>query len=327
MTLFLLCQSEGLNPISALRRFHIIENRVSMRSDAMLAEFLNQGGAVTFHLRSDEMVAATFIVDIKKLDQDAQDRAIKRFELLWKLDAETDPAKRSVLMLEIGKIARSGEETIIRSYADCEAKGLTRGAGDKTKANWARHPREMLTARTITEGIRLVSPGLIAGVVESNEARDIADSEREEKAIRLANPQLRDAVHIEAAIKDYQEQAMETTNQQEKSRLLGLASDLRTRLEDLRLASKAPAGSTDPDDQLPGLRVVEAEVEVVTDWRSHRMEHFPPKGKQLGELSSAEIRVLWEKKAIKHIDDPSHFGVEARMVKQAFDSLPQNGVK
>jgi len=36
-TLMLLCESEGLNPIEALRRYHIIQGRPAMRADTMLA--------------------------------------------------------------------------------------------------------------------------------------------------------------------------------------------------------------------------------------------------------------------------------------------------
>ena len=36
-TLMMLAQSEGLHPIQALRRFHIINGRATMRADAMQA--------------------------------------------------------------------------------------------------------------------------------------------------------------------------------------------------------------------------------------------------------------------------------------------------
>ena len=46
LALMLLCQSEGIHPAQAVRRFHVINGTCSMRADAMLAEFQRQGGKV-----------------------------------------------------------------------------------------------------------------------------------------------------------------------------------------------------------------------------------------------------------------------------------------
>ena len=42
-TLMLLCEAEGLHPIQAVRRYHIIQGRPTMRADAMLAEMQRRG--------------------------------------------------------------------------------------------------------------------------------------------------------------------------------------------------------------------------------------------------------------------------------------------
>lgn len=52
MALMLLCQAEGIHPMQAARRFHIINGTCSMRSDAMQAEFMRQGGKVKW-IKSD----------------------------------------------------------------------------------------------------------------------------------------------------------------------------------------------------------------------------------------------------------------------------------
>jgi hypothetical protein len=85
MCLFAICQAEGMNPITALRRYHLIEGRPSMRADAMMAEFIKAGGGVLWHVRSDEMVAATWFSDAKKIDDQARERGAKRFALLLSL--------------------------------------------------------------------------------------------------------------------------------------------------------------------------------------------------------------------------------------------------
>jgi hypothetical protein len=59
-TLMLIAQSEGLDPIQALRRFHVIHGRPSMRADAMLAEFQRQGGTVDWQATTHEECRAVF---------------------------------------------------------------------------------------------------------------------------------------------------------------------------------------------------------------------------------------------------------------------------
>lgn len=53
LALMLLCQSEGIHPAQAVRRFHVIKGTVAMRADAMLAEFQARGGKVQW-LKSDK---------------------------------------------------------------------------------------------------------------------------------------------------------------------------------------------------------------------------------------------------------------------------------
>ena len=46
MTLMLLCDAEGLHPIEAVKRYHLYDGRISMRSDAMMAEFQKNKGRI-----------------------------------------------------------------------------------------------------------------------------------------------------------------------------------------------------------------------------------------------------------------------------------------
>lgn len=52
--LMMLCQSEGIDPIQAVRRYHIIQGRPAMRADAMLAEMLDRGWQVTWQSKSND---------------------------------------------------------------------------------------------------------------------------------------------------------------------------------------------------------------------------------------------------------------------------------
>lgn len=55
-SLMMICHSEGLHPMQALRRYHIIEGRPSMRADAIQAEFQARGGEIEI-LRCDAVEA------------------------------------------------------------------------------------------------------------------------------------------------------------------------------------------------------------------------------------------------------------------------------
>ncbi len=59
-TLMMLCQAEGLHPMQALKRYHIIEGRPSMRADAMHSEFLDRGGHVEWECMDDTEARAVF---------------------------------------------------------------------------------------------------------------------------------------------------------------------------------------------------------------------------------------------------------------------------
>lgn len=61
MTLLLVAQAEGMHPVNALREFHVIEGKPSLKADAMLARHQRSGGKVNWITRSDACVEAEFI--------------------------------------------------------------------------------------------------------------------------------------------------------------------------------------------------------------------------------------------------------------------------
>jgi hypothetical protein len=60
LALMALSQAEGIHPMTAVRDFHIIQGRASMKSDTMLARFQRAGGKVEWHALSDKKADATF---------------------------------------------------------------------------------------------------------------------------------------------------------------------------------------------------------------------------------------------------------------------------
>jgi hypothetical protein len=57
LTLLMLAQAEGLHPINALRQFHIIDGKPSMRADAILAKFRQKGGSVVWKTKANDIQA------------------------------------------------------------------------------------------------------------------------------------------------------------------------------------------------------------------------------------------------------------------------------
>lgn len=60
MTLFLICQSEGLHPLQAMMRYNIIQGRPAMKAEAMLASFMERGGTVDWTEYTNDAVSAIF---------------------------------------------------------------------------------------------------------------------------------------------------------------------------------------------------------------------------------------------------------------------------
>lgn len=126
LTLMSICQAEGLHPMQALKRYHIINGgRPSMRADAMLADFQRLGGRVKWLVRTDAECTAVFS------HEQGGDVEVK-----WTLE-------------------------------------MAKGAGLTRNPTWQQYPRQMLTARTISEGIRTCLPGVVAGIYTPEEEADM----------------------------------------------------------------------------------------------------------------------------------------------------------
>lgn len=123
-TLMMLGQADGIHPITALRRYHIINGRPAMKAEAMLACFLEAGGKVKWLTRSDEAVEAEFAVN--------GDSPVK---VRW------DKAR-------VQKAGLGG--------------------------NHQKYPAQMLTARVISEGVRLVMPQVVTGIYTPEEVSEFS---------------------------------------------------------------------------------------------------------------------------------------------------------
>lgn len=60
LTLMLLAQAEGIPAMIAVRDYHIMNGKPTMKADTMLARFQESGGVVEWHAYDDERCEATF---------------------------------------------------------------------------------------------------------------------------------------------------------------------------------------------------------------------------------------------------------------------------
>lgn len=166
LSLMLLCQAEGLHPALAVRRYHIIQGKPSMRADALQGEF-EQSGLILWHERNDQECAATFFRNKAMVNIAAMDRARDRYHLLNR-------------GLPVSHLASIGEITIVRTLEDAMEKKVAMSWKDgrwNVKDNWKQSPRQMLHARTLSEGVRAINPGIIAGIYVEDEGFDIPQDE------------------------------------------------------------------------------------------------------------------------------------------------------
>lgn len=136
-TLMALCQADGLAWIEAMRRYHIIEGRPSMRSDAMLATFQAKGGRVKWIQADETACEAEFS------------------------HPEHHPEPVRVRMT----LARFEESGVAVSWKDGKRQ---------LKTNWRNFPDAMLKARVSTAGIRMVLPGVVVGIYSPEEVEDFS---------------------------------------------------------------------------------------------------------------------------------------------------------
>jgi hypothetical protein len=143
LCLMLLCESEGLHPMQALRRFHVIEGKPSMRADAMQAEFQRRGGLVRWGKSNAQVCEASFVHPVHA----------------------PDPGVTITLALQ---------ELVDSGVATCWSKQENDWV---LKKNYRQFPKSMLRARVISEGVRMVDPGVVVGIYTPEEIddRDVID--------------------------------------------------------------------------------------------------------------------------------------------------------
>lgn len=126
IVLAMACLAEKKNPIELARTYHIIDGKLSMRADAMLAEFRARGGKHRW----------------LKTGDDGQQAEVE--------------------------LAIDGQKQVVSfTMQDAHRAELVR-----PKSNWVKYPGEMLRARAVSKGIRMLAPEIVAGCYVPEEIED-----------------------------------------------------------------------------------------------------------------------------------------------------------
>ena len=136
MVLAMASLSERRPILDICRRFHIMDGKLSMKSEAMLAEF-NQRGGTHFWEKSDEQEAVLILTK-------------GQFEN-FKVTYTIKDAERANL---------------------CGKDGAMR-QGQAKPGGWQKSTDAMLRARCVSKGIRMVDPSVVVGIYTPEEVEDM----------------------------------------------------------------------------------------------------------------------------------------------------------
>lgn len=231
LAIMLLCQGEGLHPAVAMRDYHVISGRPSMKADAMLARFQTAGGSVKWTRYDETAVSGVFAHPLGG-----------SVEITWNMEQ----AKRANL---------SGKEV------------------------WKSHPRAMLRARCISEGIRTVFPACIVGVYTPEEIQAMPALEPvavqshvvEKPVAPPAPPADAPLLLIGPNAKEYSFKGVETWLEAAKRAIAKVEPNA---LGAWRDANKAHIESV--AERFPDVAVVETIFAAIDEQRANVMEHADP---------------------------------------------------
>ncbi len=144
-----ICHQTGISWLEFAETFNIMHHRISKRTDAILADFQERGGVCEIVSRTDEKAEAKFTFGKTKYTSTVK----------WD-DCLTEPF-----------IYQGKEEAIVNSIAANNTAALVMKPKYRTK----RSRMQMMWARCVSDGVRVVCPAACQGVYTPEEVEDIAE--------------------------------------------------------------------------------------------------------------------------------------------------------
>lgn len=146
------CLVRGTPPLMLAEKYHVIFGKLSMKAEAMLAEFERRGGTYRVLSRTAEKAA----IELTRRGKDPE-----TFSLTW------EEAKKEPFVYEPKKGVK--ESDII----DLLEKGTPPEI--KTKYRTPRSRSQMLWARVVSDGVNAVDPGVKCGAYTPEEVSDFPE--------------------------------------------------------------------------------------------------------------------------------------------------------
>ncbi len=155
-TLMMVAQAEGSHIMTAMREFHVIDGKPSLKADAILARFQKAGGSIEWLERNDKCCKAKFFhPQGGKIEVEWTWEMADKAGFSWSYKKQWNKeANKMVFIYDENK-------NKIKEYKD----------------NWQKIPRQMLAARVVSEGVRAVCAGCLNGFYTPEEVQDFADKE------------------------------------------------------------------------------------------------------------------------------------------------------
>lgn len=147
-----LCHQEGISWMEFMRKYHMIQGKISMRADAMLADYQRLGGAITVKQRDSN--GSIVVFDYNGTSYESK--------CIW-------------------------EEVKDEDFCN----SFNRNTGKREIKENYKYPRkrmQMLWARAVSDGIRVICPQAVQGVYTPEEVVDFNNVPRREIPNAKPNP-------------------------------------------------------------------------------------------------------------------------------------------
>lgn len=164
------CMAENRTPFEISKRYHVIDNKLAMKSEAMLAEFNARGGKHRIIQRDGDCAA---------IELTPHGGSPVEFRFTWE-----DAQQERYIYGKDGKTLKDNWST-------------------------ARRRMQMMWARVVSDAVRAVDPGVVVGTYTPEEIMDMADEPapqrtkeqveaRREELQAIANAPAEDVVDVES---------------------------------------------------------------------------------------------------------------------------------
>ncbi len=146
-----MCQQKRISWMDFMQNFHMIQGRIAKKTDAILADFHRMGGKHEIISRTPEVAEAKFTLGKATYDS----------KVSWE-DCKLEP------------FVYNGKESDVLAIME---RGDTSRLVIKAKYRTPRSRMQMLWARCVSDGVRVVSPECVQGIYTPEETEDFTETQ------------------------------------------------------------------------------------------------------------------------------------------------------